>query len=422
MSNDFSKEERVAFEEILAGFQDAEVMSKNVMKYGTDQQMMERTNDIIWRPQPYVMNSYDGLDQTANFADKTQLSVPASINISKSVPYTLTAKELRDQLQEGRLGDGAKQKLASDINVAILETACNLGSLVVPIADSASGFDDVAQVEAIMNEQGVQAFDRILALNTRDYNGMASNLANRADISAKKSLTAYERAYIGQICSFDTWKLDYSKRLTAAAGGAITIDTTAAGNFLTPKATDATQLGKVNVDNRYQTVTVSSTTDVAAGDCFTITGVEAVHQITKEATGQLKTFRVVSVDTATTMTITPPLIDPDSGAGAESEKQYQNVDVTTASATAAINWLNTVTTGINPFFQKEALEILPGRLAIPSDSGMKVMRGTTDSGLELVMSKQSDINGLDTKFRFDVLFGVVNKAPEMSGILLFGQT
>ena len=75
MANDFNKEERVAFEQILEGFQDAEVMSKNVSKYSTDQTTMERANDTIWRPMPYVMPSYDGQDQTANFKDKTQLSV-----------------------------------------------------------------------------------------------------------------------------------------------------------------------------------------------------------------------------------------------------------------------------------------------------------------------------------------------------------
>lgn len=425
MANSFSKEERVAFEELLEGFNDAEVMSRNVMKYGTDQQMMERANDTIWRPQPYIMNSFDGLDQSSNFNDKTQLSVPASIDIVKSVPWTMTALELRDALQEGRLGDGARQKLASDINVAILNAASNQGTLVVDIAAAASGFDDVAEVEAIMNEQGVPEYDRILALSTRDYNGMAGNLANRDDISARKSLEAYERAYVGRIASFDTWKLDYSRRIAGAGGGAITIATNATGTFYTPLAvtSNPTTGQRLNVDNRTQQVTVSATANVEAGDCFTIAGIEAVHHITKESTGQLKTFRVISVDSGTTMTISPPLIDPDAKSGAESEVQYQNVHRDgSGSGTAAITWLNIDPAAINPFWQREALEILPGRLAMPSDSGMSVLRGTTDSGLELVMSKQTGIDNLSTKFRLDVLFGVVNKAPEMSGILIFNQT
>ena len=424
MANDFNKEERVAFEQLLEGFQDAEVMSKNVHKYSTDQQTMERSNDTIWRPQPYVMPSYDGQDQTSNFNDKTQLAVPASINIEKSSPWTMTATELRDSLQEGRLGDGAKQKIASDINRSILDIASAQGSLVVPITGAATGFDDVALVEAIMNEQGVQDYERILALSTRDYNGMAGNLADRADISAKKSLTAYEKAYVGEICSFDTWKLDYANRITAAAGGAITVDTTAATTFYTPYGVDLTQAGQKNVDNRFDTVTFADGAGdislVVPGDAFTIAGIEAVHQITKQSTGQLKTFRVISA-TDTTITFTPPMVDPDEGAGDHSETQYQNVDAVTTSATAAVTWLNANAARINPFWYKDSIEILPGRYAVPENAGAAVMRGNTDSGLELVMSKQFDLKTFKTNYRVDARWGVVNLCPEMSGILLFDQ-
>ena len=44
-----------------------------------------------------------------------------------------------------------------------------------------------------------------------------------------------------------------------------------------------------------------------------------------------------------------------------------------------------------------------------------------DQGIELVMQKQYDINTMKTRYRLDTLFGVVNKQPEMSGIILFGQ-
>lgn len=420
MANAFSKEERVAFELLLEGFHDQLVLSRNVSIYSTDQVTMERTSDTIWRPQPYISQSFDGQDQTSNFKDYTQLSVPARIGYAKSVPWVLTAKELRDALQEQRLGQSAKQKLASDINRAVLDVASLQGTLVVKRTTAASGFDDVAQCEAIMNEQGIQYGDRYLALSTRDYNGMASNLqvASRS-FDGRKSVDAYERAYVGQVASFDTFKLDYARRLTAAAGGgSITINS--GTQYHTPKATSTAVTGEVgNVDNRFQTVTVSSTANVAAGDCFTIAGVEAVHHITKQSTGQLKTFRVISVDSGTTMTISPPII---SGAGStDAELEYKNVSVT-PSATAAITWLNTAAGYANPFWHKDSLEILPGRYAVPTDAGVAVMRASTDQGIELVMQKFYDINTMKTRYRLDTLFGVVNKAPEQSGIILFSQT
>ena len=405
------------------GFEDAQVLSNAVSKYSTDQGEMARAGDTIWRPQPYIMNSFDGMDQSANFNDKTQLSVPATISKSKSVPWIMDAKEMRDAFQEKKLGDGAKQKLASDINVAIMDIAANQSSLVVPVATAASGFSDVADADTIMNTQGVNMYDRYLALSSGDYNAMAQDLANREFLAGKKSLTAYEKAYVGNIAGFTTLKLDYANRIAAAGGGSRTI-TTANGsvNAFIPKAvtTSPTTGERLNKDNRFQTVTVSATTGVVAGDCFTIANLYAVHHITKQSTGALKTFRVVSVASGTTMVITPPMITAQV-TPTEAEIQYQNCKLETASAISVIVWLNIKAAAINPFWQKEALEILPARYAVPTDAGASVLRGSTDNGIEIVWTKQYDINTMKTKYRLDTLFGVVNKAPEMSGILLFGQ-
>jgi hypothetical protein len=424
MANAFSKEERVAFEDILEGFQDALVLSRNVSLYNTNSTEMERTNNIIWRPEPYIMQSFTGTDMTSNFKDDVQLSVPATLGFSKSVPWVLTATELRDALQENRLGSGAKQKLASDINVAINNVAALQGTLVVKRTTAASGFDDVAQADTLMNESGVPQFDRYLALSSRDYNGMANNLsALSRSFGNTKSNTAYEKAYVGPVSGFETFKMDYAYRKAAQLGGAgLTISTLdAAVNYYIPKATSTAGTGETaNVDNRYQTVTVSSTTNVAAGDAFTIAALNNVHMITKQDTGSLKTFRVISVTNATTMVISPPIIT--NQVANDASAQYQNCVINTKSATSAIVFLNTVAAPVNVFWQKDALEILPGRYAVPTDAGAAVMRGATDQGIELVMTKQYDINTMKTKYRVDTLFGVVNKQPEMSGIILFSQT
>jgi hypothetical protein len=419
MANSFSKEERVAFEDLLEGFQDALVLSRNVAVYNTDQTMMERTNNVIWRPMPYIAVSYNGTDMTGNFDDYTQLTVPATIGYQKSVPWIMSATELRDALQEGRLGDAAKQKLASDINVAVLTVAGQQGTLAIKRA-AATGFDDVALVEAVMNETGVPMEDRYLALSTRDYNGMASDLAkNTRSFGNDISDSALRRAFVGQIASFGTYKLDYAQRKAAAAGAGIQINTTAAGgNYYTPKSTTTSATGETsNVDNRFQTVTVNSTTSVAVGDSFTIANVNAVHMITKEDTGQPKTFRVIAVPSTTTLVISPPLIPAQ--AGVDSTAQYQNCRITSTSATAAITFLNTTASYLNCFWHKDAIEILPGRYAVPTDAGAAVMRASTDQGIELVMTKQYDINNMKTKYRLDCLFGVVCKQPEMAGVLMF---
>lgn len=421
-ANAFDKEERVAFEDMLEGFQDALVLSRNVSIYSTDQTMMERTGNQIWRPQPYIAQSFAGTDQTANFKSSTQLAVPAVINQPRSVPWIMTATELRDALQENRLGAAAKQKLASDINVAVMALAANTGTLVVKRTTAATGFDDVAQCEAIFNEQGIQSFERYLALSTRDYNGMSSNLAARQTMQGKPT-TAYEKAYVGTVASFETYKLDYANRLPAAlGGGGITMSTLDAGaNYYTPQATTVAATGEVgNVDNRFQTITVSASTNVVAGDCFTVAALDAVHHITKGDTGQLKTFRVMSVPDATHLVISPPMIT--NQVASDASAQYQNCVINTKAANSALVFLNTVAANVNPFWQKDAMEILPGRYVVPPDAGVAVMRASTDQGIEIVLQKFYDINTMKTKYRLDTFFGVCNKQPEMTGIMLFSQT
>jgi hypothetical protein len=422
MSNSFSKEERVAFEDILEGFQDLLVLSRHVSVYNTDQTMMARTNDTIWRPMPYIAQSQTSAPGTpVTYQNMTQLSVPSTIGFSQTVPWTMTTLDLRDALQEGRLGESAKQKLASDINVAIMNTAAAQGTLVVPIVGAAGDYDDVSLCDTIMNEQGVPDYDRFLGLSSRDYNGMAGNLAVATrSFGNPKSNLAYERNQVGMVAGFDTYKFDYANRIAVAAGGTTTINTTTAQAQYVPKATSTSVGGQINVDNRYESVTVSNTVGVVAGDAFTIDGIYAVHHITKVNTGQLKTFRVISVTNGTVMVISPPIISAVT-APTDAELQYQNCKITAAASAAPINWLNTGATAINVFWQKDALEILPGRYAIPSDAGTAVMRATTDQGVELVMQKFYDIDSMIIKYRLDTLFGVVNKQPEMSGILLFNQ-
>jgi len=423
MANAFSKEEIVAFESILEGFQDALVLSRAVNVYNTDATTMERARDTIWRPMPYIATSFDstvGSSISSNYEDFTQLSVPSTLGFSKTSAWKLNAKELRDQLQEGRLGTAARQKLASDINIAVNNVAALQGTLVVPVAGAAGDYDDVALCDSIMNEQGVMMEDRYLALSSRDYNGLAGNLAAATrSFGNAKSDKAYERSYVGMVAGFETYKLDYNVRLAAQAT-AVTIATNGAQVRFVPRATTTATAGVLNVDNRYQQVTVSTTVGVNAGDAFQIPGIEAVHHITKVSTGQLKTFRVISVDSGTTMTISPPIIGANSSP-TDAELQYQNVYVASTSAAATLGWLNDNACNVNPFWHKSSIELLPGRYSVPTDAGAAIMRASTDQGVELVMQKFYDIDTMTTKYRLDTLFGVVMTNPEMAGILIFGQ-
>jgi hypothetical protein len=424
MANQFPKEIRIVFDQALQAYQDATVMARNVSVYQTNAQEMERSNNQIWRRMPNIAQSFNGSDATTSFVPQAELVVPASLAYRKHSAWVLSDTELRDALQNGVFEKAARQKLASDVNLSISDVAALEGTLVVPRTGAATGFDDVAQADAIMNEQGIVYEDRILALNTRDSNNMASNLqvASRS-FDNDKSVSAYERTRVGMVANFETFKLDYANTLTAAAGGAgITISTLdAGGNVYTPTSLTVGVGGQQSpTDNRYQLVTVSSTTNVAVGDSFTIATLNAVHHVTKRTTGRLKTFRVMGIASATTMVISPPIIT--NQVPNDASAQYQNCTIGTKAANSAIVFLNTVTAQVNPFWHREAIELLPGTLVVDRNAGVQVMQGSTDQGLQLTLQRQWDIKTSKELVRLDAFWGVAMLQPEMAGYLQFGQT
>lgn len=424
MANSFNKEERVAFDKVFEAFADNLILSNLFNKYGLDDVTAERTGNIIWRPQPYIAQSYTGLDQSSNFnRNYTQLSVPTTLGYSHSVPLTLSATELRDLLQQQRLGDAALQRLASDINVDCSNLAALTGTVFVKRTTAAAGFDDVAALDDAFNRNGVPMNNRKACFASTHYNGMASNLAARFLGNAPKSMNALENAFVGRIANFDTYKLDYGYRLTAAAGVTVTVN--GANQRYVPKATSTAGTGEIsNVDNRYQTLAITVTSGtVKVGDAFTIAGVNEVHHITKADTGSLKTFRITAIISGAGGTgnvqISPPIIAADSSP-TDPEIQYKNCTAAPANG-AAITWLNTTSGLVNPFWQEDAFEIVPGRYRPAEDSGLAIMSATTDNGITVTMARQGAINDLSTKYRWDVFYGLVNKQPEMTGATMFSQ-
>jgi hypothetical protein len=432
MATAFNKQETVMFDQLLAGFDDLLVIGRNVSIYNADPVVLERSQGTaFWRPMPYVSVSIDapaGTDISSNFSDVTQLAVPIALGYDKSVPWKMTGNDVNDPQQVQRKYTSALQRLATDINIACANVACLQGSLVVKRTAAPSGFDDFAGADSIMIEQGLvgDGMRRVGIAHARDYNSMASNLAKPMTSANPKVNSAYENAYVGRVSGFETFKSDYTYRLTAAAG--VTVSVNGANQYYTPKATSTATTGEQqNVDNRYQAlpITVTSGT-VKVGDRFTIAGVNSVHHISKQDTGQLKTFTIASIvsgggGTGTVM-ISPPIIS--AGGATQPEKEYQNVTATPANG-AAITFLNTVSGNVAPFWDERAIELLPGRNGFDesmAEAGAGHLRGTTELGVDIILYKFFDINTKTFKYRVDTRFGVGMTQPEMAGAILFNQT
>ena len=418
MANAFSKEEVVLFEQVLEEFDADNLAAKNSAVFRPGSTMSERSGDTIWRPQPYITRTISGRDLTNNFDDLTQLSVPASADTTENIPWKMDAWEMRDPLQRDRISKSAVQQLSATVNRSVANLVGLTGTLVVTSSTAASGYADIADAETrIGNEEVSMDMERCYLANLNDYSKFASDLANRETMMGKPN-TAYERSYIGPVAGFNTFRTSFQPTLAGSSGSS----TMTGAQSYVPLATQTNAIngGEVNVDNRFQTITVTATATFAVGDAVEIAGVNAVSMINKETFGELRVFRVISVDSGTTMTISPPIID--ANGSTTSEKQYGNCS-TGAAGGAAITAINTTTARVNSFWIKDSIEIYEGRLALPESdfAGLNTMTGSTDSGIQLILAKQGEINDLTAKYRWTIYFGVTNLQPTMNGIQLFNQ-
>lgn len=424
------KNEIVAFDDMLEGFDDMLIIAQEVEKYNIPggPTAQQRMNDKIWRPMPYIPAVYDGFDQTANFGNITQLAVPVSVGLHKVTPVSIGPKDGRDKQNIDRYFRDAALSLASQVNLSVFNVAVNWATLVSKRTVAATGFDDLAEMSAIMVEQGVPNFDKKAFYSARDYLKMAGNIAKPQTSDSPLARTAYERAYVKSIGNFDLFENDQLKVLPAAAATGVTITNTQPLYYTPVAATFDIDGNPTNVDNRTQTISIAVTSGtVKVGDAFVFAGtpVNSVHHISKNDTGQLKTFRIMEIVTGAggtgTVKISPPIISGTGGTRAELE--YKNVTAAPANG-AAITFLNTVAAPANVFFHRRAIELIPGTFAVNPDDGWNVVaRGTTPKlGLPITYTRQGNINDLSVKARLEVDYGVGALQPEMIGLQLFSQT
>ncbi len=423
MSNTWTKDEITLHDKVIEAFEDQLVMSENVKidsTFTADPTLEADTNKVFWRPQPLIEIASDGSDITGLISETNELAVPASVGFRKNVAKSMDENDIKRGTRETSVAEASMIALASQINIDVANLVCYQGSNFVKRTVSATGFDDVAEIDNVLNSIGVPMDGRYLALSSANYNKMASNLAARQTINEMPT-KAYKKAYVGEVCNFETFKLDWSLSLTASTASSVTVN--GANQYYVPVSNETTVVGVIKKDNRFQTINLTVGSGVLkAGDAITITGVNSVHMQTKGDTGNLKTFRIISAPAGGgtgAYVITPPIIS--NGGGSDAEARYKNVTATPANG-ASVTVLNTATKSINPFWLKNSIELIASKVALPKDAGVSVVSTTLKNGLSVTMSKQADIKTYKTIYRWDTAYGIVNLNPEMNGVIMFDQS
>lgn len=419
MSNQLTKDLEILFESVIDSFEASNVVSRECSKFRPGDIEMQRAGDVVYRPQGYHLKTVSGLDLTSATANSlVQRQVPARFREPENVIYELDAKEMRDPWHKEQAGKAAGRQLAAWVENMIVDEVVARSTNVVTIKSASTGstlgeelWNASADVDAMMLSIGVpQGGQRKAFYNPFNYKDLAKELGSRA-YAVGATLTAYEKAQIPPVASFDSFRVDYAGAMKAGSATAVTL-----GGAVAHKVTAMDSNG-APTDNRQGDITVSAENVLAVGDAFTIEGVNSVHMIKKVDTGQPQVFRVLDVK-GTTVTISPKILPPDNADKASIP--YQNVTANPKNS-AKINILNKKAAASNIFFAEGSVELMYGKLAFPTGQGPQVMTATTEQGATIIMAYQFDAKSGKTWTRFTTLAGASVLVPEFTGLVLANQ-
>jgi hypothetical protein len=385
-----------------------------------DAGMMQNASNVIWYPVQQHRPIISGWDISNEETGIIEETYPAVLGTPNNDFVKQRADDMRDQRFWERAAEQAAKRQATELNKDIASAVATQGSLFYR-SNVTSGYEFVAQAQAIMNERQLNETQRVFVLNDRDNLTFGTDLAARQTLQGRPEQT-WSKGQIGQnIAGFDVYTGSYLPNLTGGADPAVTVT----GNqSFAPSGGSVNATTKVvtNVDYREASLVVNNSALVTVGDKFTLensgTAVQSLGLADKQATGVPMTFTVIELTDATHIKIYPKPIATDDAALTTLEAAYANINTQILNA-ATLTRLNIdASNKTNIFFDKSAVEVIGG--SIPAElfaqyDGMKVITDTLANGLQLYMVYDGDIATMDFRFRIFVWYGVTVCNPSNCG-------
>lgn len=372
MANAFTTAISPYWEAFIDGWESSQTITSRVAKFRPAGVDLARQADTTYRPMDYQVDTVSGLDISGSAAtDLIQRMVPATLGVPQNVKFTLTSPQMRDPQHMERAGRAAGVRLAalaeSNLASAIATKAAN-----VLTQSAAFSWALSANASRIMTQKGVPASAELVqVLSPLDAQDIRSELGSRGTVTGPVE-GAYVRNALPMIAGIPSYEADIMP-VTLAKGTVTGITVTAGGGHTVTAMT-----GNVPTDNRQFTIGVSGANyaNTKNGDAFTIAGVYSVHEVTKDVTSDLQTFRIISGATTASWVIYPAPV---------ATGPYQNVSAAPGTG-AAITFVNSTSVASSVMFDKNSVELMIGEYMFPADMGPKVMKTTTTNGIPLTMS------------------------------------
>jgi hypothetical protein len=388
-----------------------------------DAGIMQDASNVIWTPVQQHAPIIEGWDLTGEETGIIEETFPAVLGTPTNDLVQQRADDMRTQRYWERRAAQSGLRQASELNKSIASAISTQGSLFIR-TNATSGYDAIAEAQALMNErQGVRS-DRYFMLNDRDNLLFGKDLAARQTLQGRPDET-WKTGQIGKnIAEFDVYNGSFLPNLTGAADPAVTV--TGNQSFAPEGGTvNATTKVVTNVDYREASIVVNDSSLLTVGDKIQFENstvpVYALGREDKTNTLQPMTFTVIELTDATHIKVYPKPIAADDPALSVLEKSYANVNTRILNA-ATITRLNIdPTKKTNLFWDKEAVEVIGG--TIPAQlfkefDGMKVVTDTMSNGLVVYMVYDGDIMTMNFRFRIFVWWGITICNPSDCGVLV----
>ena len=412
----------VLFENSIDTFESQEMLLDKVDFFSPDASDLQNSNNFIWRTVEQHAPILTGFDLTGQETSIIEETYPAILGTPNNDFVDVRIDDMRDINFWEKRGRASGRRQASAVNTAIADAMALQGSLHIR-SNATSGYNFIAEAQAIMDERQGPMGDRCFLLNDRATLAFSSDLAARQTLQGRPESDAWSRGQIGaNVANFDVYTGSFLPNLVGGADPATTV--TGNQTFAPEGGSVNAATGVVtNVDYRSADIVVAASAGYNVGDKVTFSNaavtVKAIGLDDKSPTDQAMTFTVIAKPNATTLTVSPKPIAADDAALSVLEKAYANIDTTILNA-ATVDRLNIdATAKTNLFWDKDAVEVMGGQ--VPAElfkqfAGKKVLSSTMANGQTMYMIYDGNITKMTFQFRLFTWNGITIRNPSMVGV------
>ena len=303
----------VLFEQALETFETQDSMLDRVSFFQPDAGSMQNGDNFVWRPVEQHAPILSGWDLSGQETDIIEETYPAVLGTPQNDFVKQRADKMRDMQFWNRRGIESGRRQSSNLNKGIVNAMRTQGSMYYDSA-ATSGYEFIANAQALMNERQGYHSERCFLLNDRSTLKFSSDLAARQTLQGRPENDAWTKGQIGSnVAEFDIYTGSYLPDLVGGASP----DTTVTGDqSFKPEggSVDAVTGVATNVDYRQAVIPVAASASYNIGDKVTIGALTAIGLDDKTNTTQLMTFTIVAKPSATSITVYPKPIAADDAA------------------------------------------------------------------------------------------------------------